>query len=148
MRIALDTNFLAYAEGMNGADRQEQALSVLQHLSDCDIVVPVQVVGELYTVLLKRAKLEKLEAKERVLSWCDTYELIDTSEETLLLALELSAEHNLQTWDAIIMSAAVRAHSRVLLTEDLQEGFSWAGLTIVNPFAKAINPLLAPYFAR
>jgi hypothetical protein len=28
-------------------------------------------------------------------------------------------------------------------SEDLQEGFTWGGVTVVNPFAAAVHPLLA-----
>jgi hypothetical protein len=31
----------------------------------------------------------------------------------------------------------------LLLSEDLQEGFTWRGVTVTNPFASALHPLLA-----
>jgi predicted nucleic acid-binding protein len=31
---------------------------------------------------------------------------------------------------------------RLLLSEDLQEGFTWRGVTVTNPFAKSRHPLL------
>jgi hypothetical protein len=30
----------------------------------------------------------------------------------------------------------------LLLSEDLQDGFSWAGVTVTNPFAATCHPLL------
>ena len=32
---------------------------------------------------------------------------------------------------------------RLLLSEDLQEGFTWRGVTVVNPFAPTLHPVLA-----
>lgn len=46
MRIALDTNVLAYAEGVNGADNQATVLDLLRRLPQDLIVIPVQVSGE------------------------------------------------------------------------------------------------------
>jgi predicted nucleic acid-binding protein len=44
--------------------------------------------------------------------------------------------------DTVIVSAAARAGCRFLLSEDLQEGFNWGGLTVTNPFASPAHPLL------
>jgi len=48
----------------------------------------------------------------------------------------------------LIVSVAVRHRCRVLLTEDLNEGFVWHGMTVVNPFAVKAHPLLARVLAR
>lgn len=43
----------------------------------------------------------------------------------------------------MILSAAAEAGCRLLLSEDMQSGFTWAGTTIVDPFAAETHPLLA-----
>jgi predicted nucleic acid-binding protein len=40
------------------------------------------------------------------------------------------------------LSAASQAGCRLLLSEDLQEGFTWAGVTVVNPFSSPRHALL------
>lgn len=40
-------------------------------------------------------------------------------------ALDLAADRELQIWDALIMSVAADQHCRLLLSEDLQHGFTW-----------------------
>ena len=45
-------------------------------------------------------------------------------------------------WDAVILSAASRSGCRLLLSEDLQKGFTWAGVAVVNPFASTQHALL------
>ena len=45
MRIALDTNVLAYAEGTNGAAMRAKALAVLERLPADAVVLPVQTLG-------------------------------------------------------------------------------------------------------
>jgi predicted nucleic acid-binding protein len=45
--------------------------------------------------------------------------------------------------EAVIMAASARAGCRLLLSEDLQDGFTWSGLTVTNPFSPAPHVLLA-----
>jgi predicted nucleic acid-binding protein len=42
MKIALDTNVLAYAEGVNGTVMRDKALELIQQLPPAAIVLPVQ----------------------------------------------------------------------------------------------------------
>jgi hypothetical protein len=60
----------------------------------------------------------------------------------MLSAADLASDHQLGIWDAVILSAAAQAGCRVLLSEDLQHGFTWGGVTIVNPFVEAPHLLL------
>lgn len=45
------------------------------------------------------------------------------------------ADHGMQIWDALIVSVASENRRRLLLSEDLQNGFAWGGVTVVNPLA-------------
>ena len=54
MRIALDTNVLAYAAGIDDARRRDRALGMLETLSGAALVLPQQVAGELYNVLRRK----------------------------------------------------------------------------------------------
>jgi predicted nucleic acid-binding protein len=76
------------------------------------------------------------------LSWQDAFPLIETSPVVLLAAADLAAHHQLSIWDSVVMSAAAAAGCRLLLSEDLQDAFTWNGVTVVNPFSTAPNELL------
>ena len=65
VRIALDTNVLAYAEGINGAERRDAALALVRRLPQEAAVVPVQVLGELS--MCSSAKAENREATPAML---------------------------------------------------------------------------------
>ena len=143
MRTGLDTNVLVYAEGLNDAIRKRASVSLLRALPSADVYLPVQAVAELFHVLVMKTGVTPDEAKHAVLRWCDQYSLIDTSNAVLLSAMELSSHHRLRIWDAIIMAAAASASCRLLLSEDLHDGFTWNGVTVVNPFAPKPNPLLS-----
>jgi len=142
MRVSLDTNVLVCAEGLNDADRKRAAVSLLRKLPPESVHLPVQAVAELFHVLVTKTRVAPAEAKHVVLRWCDQYSLVETSETVLLSAMELSSQHRLRTWDAIIMAAAASAGCRLLLSEDLDDGFTWNGVTVVNPFAPEPNALL------
>ena len=142
MNVAVDTNVLAYAEGVNGVKHRDVALGLLQALPPESTLVPVQALGELFTVLVRKAGKSRSAAAAAVLSWGDAFPLIETSNEVLLAATDLAQAHQLSLWDAVMLSAAADARCRLLLSEDLQEGFTWRGVTVTNPFAPRRHPLL------
>ena len=55
MRLALDTNVLAYAEGVNGNPRKKSALEIIEKLPAESTFLPVQALGELFHVLVRKA---------------------------------------------------------------------------------------------
>jgi len=105
-------------------------------------VIPVQVLGELFNVLVRKAGKSRADAREALLSWRDAFPVIETSPEIMLTAVDLATDHRFGIWDAVILSAASQASCRLLLSEDLQEGFTWGGVTVVNPFASPRHALL------
>lgn len=142
MRVALDTNVLAYAEGINGAERRDAALALIRRLPQEAAVIPAQVLGELFNVLVRKGGKARGDARAALLSWRDTFAVVGTSPEAVLTAADLATDHHLGIWDAVILSAASQSGCRLLLSEDLQEGFTWAGVTVVNPFASPRHTLL------
>ena len=62
--------------------------------------------------------------------------------------MNLAAGHRLSWWDAVIVAAAAEGRCRLLLSEDLQEGFTWNGVTVTNPFSGSRHPLLEAMLAR
>ncbi|HEX7362705.1 MAG TPA: PIN domain-containing protein [Bryobacteraceae bacterium] len=143
MKIALDTNVLAYAEGTNGAAMRDKALKLIQQLPYAAIVLPVQTLGELFNVLVRKAKRRPARARAAVLSWRDAYPIMaETSATVMINATDLASDHGLTIWDSVVLAASAEAECRLLLSEDLQEGFTWRGVTVTNPFAPTLHPLL------
>jgi predicted nucleic acid-binding protein len=143
MRIALDTNVLAYAEGANGATMRDKALKLIQRLPPEVVVLPVQTLGELFNVLVRKAKRRPGRAREAVLGWRDAYAVVETSASVIVNAMDLASDHGLTIWDSVVLAASAEAECRLLLSEDLQEGFTWRGVTVANPFAPTLHPILA-----
>jgi len=142
VNVAIDTNVLAYAEGTNGEEKRAAATALLQALPPESTLIPVQALGELFAVLVRKARRSRADAAAAVLSWGDAFPLIDTSNDVMLSATDLAQVHQLGLWDAVMLSAAAEARCRLLLSEDLQDGFTWSGVTVTNPFAARRHPLL------
>lgn len=147
MQIALDTNLLVYAEGFvffpEDAQKPERVRQLLDALPAEEVVLPVQVLGELYRVLVGKAKWTAAEARAAILTWSDLYPPIDTTASAMLAAADLAVDHHMSIWDAVVLAAAAEAGCRLVLSEDMQEGFTWRGLTVVNPIAEVLHPLAA-----
>ena len=143
MRVALDTNILAYAEGVGDEIRCTAAITLIEQLPAELILLPAQTMGELYRVLTGKAKRDPAEVREAILAWADSFEVADSSWVGFQSALDLAADHGLQIWDALILSVAADNRCRLLLSEDLQNGFTWRGVTVVNPFVAPLSPLLS-----
>ena len=147
MFAAIDTNVLAYAEGAGDARRKQMARELLVRLSDDRTVLPVQVLGELYRVLVGKYKFRGELAKEALQRWSDTFQVRDSTWPAMRSALDLAQAHQLAIWDSLIVCVAAEQRCRVLLSEDLQEGFTWSGVTVVNPFAERPHALLEKLLA-
>ena len=112
MKIALDTNVLAYAEGAGDDTRCASARALLGDLASSEVMIPAQALGELYRVLTGKLKRDAETVRTALLDWSDGYEV------------------------------AAENRCRLLLSEDLQHGFTWRGVTVINPFEHVAHPLL------
>jgi predicted nucleic acid-binding protein len=139
--VALDTNVLAYAEGVNGIATKKTVLELLDKIPQNLVVLPVQALGELFHLLVRKAGRSPAEARQAILGWRNAYALVETSPDVLVAALDLTVRQ-FNIWDAVILCAAAEADCRLLLSEDMQDGFVWGGVTVVNPFTKPKHPLL------
>ena len=142
MKVALDTNILVYAEGVNGAEKRDIVFGLLHDIAHEAAVIPVQVLGELFTVLTRKAGRSRAEPRDAMLSWRDAFPVVGTTPEVMTVAADLATDHHFGIWDAAILSAASQTGCRLLLSEDLQDGFTWGGVTVVNPFASPRHALL------
>lgn len=134
MRVALDTNLLAYAAGLNGQKRLEATAKVLDGLEGDEVFVPVQALGELYSVLLRKGRWAAEDAEREIARWRALTIPIPTTSEVMEAAIGLASAHRLAIWDSVMLAAAAEAACDLLLTEDMQDGFTWRGVKVRNPF--------------
>ncbi|WP_192257027.1 PIN domain-containing protein [Mesorhizobium silamurunense] len=142
MKVAIDTNVLACAEGVNNMEKRDVVLELLHNLPPEAAIIPVQVLGELFNVLVRKAGRSPQEARDALLGWSDAFPVAGTTPDVMMTAVDLAADHRFGIWDAVTLSAASHTGCRLLLSEDLQDGFTWGGVTVVNPFASPRHALL------
>jgi predicted nucleic acid-binding protein len=142
MQCAIDTNILVYAEGFGDELRCTQAATVLARLNPKTTVLPVQVLGELCRVLTAKAKRDATQVRTHVLQWTQLFPTAPTQASALLAAMDLTAERQVPTWDAIILAVAADQGCRWLLSEDYADGMTYRGVTVLNPFTNATHPAL------
>jgi predicted nucleic acid-binding protein len=142
VKVAIDTSFMAYAEGVNGHSMEVAALNILDLLRHrVTLIAPAQTLGELFAVLVRKAGRSPADARRAILAWRAVTQAADTTDSVLFAAADL-ALNKFSIWDAVIVCAAAEAGCQLLLSEDMQDGFLWHSVTIVNPFAKTKHPLL------
>lgn len=143
MKAALDTNILAYAEGCGDERRCSLALRLIEELPSERIVLPAQTLGELFRVLTGKMHRTPVEARTAILNWTDSFEIADSTGAAFQSAFDLIVDHRLPMWDSLIIAVAAENQCRVLFSEDFQNGFTWRGVTVVNPFTETRSALHA-----
>ena len=148
MRVAIDTNVLAYAEGIGDTERCRVAIGLVDQLPQTAVLLPAQVLGELMLILTRKAGRIREAARDAVLGWADSFDVVDSTWASFQSAFDLSVNHEFRMWDALVMAVAAENRCRVVLSEDLQHGFTWRGVTIVNPFLPDQSPLLTAILSQ
>lgn len=139
MRVALDTNILAYLAGVSRSAEDDGKIDRVRGLVErlalsAALLAPAQTLGELF-VVLRRGSASPEQAREIVLRYAEAFTPSSSEARTVVAALDLLVNHRFQFWDALIVTSAIDAGCSLLLSEDMQDGFVVRGLTIANPFA-------------
>jgi predicted nucleic acid-binding protein len=143
MQIGLDSNILVYFSALSHGPDDDVKVTAAQALlpalaEKATLHIPVQVYGELYTVAMRFGRSREV-ARALVEKLRNQFGSIGSDDETLGNALTLATDHKLQFWDALILNAAADAGCSMLLSENLQAGFTWRGVRVVDPFAKKMD---------
>lgn len=145
--VSADTNIFVYAADPDAGDRHDRAKVLLYTCARERAVLTQQVLGE-YLNVLNKSKYDLATGLELAGSAQRLMRLERTIPDDLLAAFHLAQAARLQFWDAVIITVCRRAKVDLLLTEDLQDGQTFGGLTIVNPFVDTnlnrLEFLLAP----
>lgn len=106
MRVALDTNIMGYAERVGDRVRCAAAIRLIEQLPAETVLLPAQTLGELFRVLNGKARREAGRVREAIIAWADSFEIADSTWTAFQAAIDLSIDHRLQIWDALIMAIA------------------------------------------
>ena len=135
-REFIDSNIWLYALVLAGdaaADQKHQRARDLLSRVDKP-AINSQVVREVCSNLVKKARLGEAEVQRVIQDWYLTCELHPSNEQQHLLASRLRETASFSFWDSLIVAAALDAGCSTLYSEDMQHGQVIEGrLTIANP---------------
>ena len=134
-RFALDTNVLVYLFDGADPDRQARARLVVDQAVHCGhCVLSLQSVGELHTALRKRRLVPPAALSQSVRDVVSLFPLLAIEPDDADKALEWAATGRFAYWDGLLRATVSRSGCTVLLSEDMQDGATIAGVTVHNPF--------------
>ena len=140
MKSFFDTNVLVYLFDTDSPGKRKQGRALFkQHADAGDILLSTQVLQEFYvTVTRKLARpLDAAAATEAVMRFAEL-PLVQIDGKMILAAIHRSRDSRLSFWDALVVQAAIEGHADTLYTEDMQDGQTFDGVRVVNPFAPAV----------
>jgi predicted nucleic acid-binding protein len=136
MNIFFDTNVLVYAVDAGDPARQEIAIDrFARAVKDDTVMLSTQVLQDFYNITTRKLKppLSAREAAGQLSQLC-AFEVVGSTADSVLAAVELAHKHRLQWWDALILEAAIRGNADLLVSQDGQHGQRFGRLVIENPF--------------
>ena len=104
----------------------------------------VQVLSEFHAVSTRKLGVAPQTAWAEVVRYF-AWEPQPIDEALLRAAREVEQRYKLSWWDSMIVAAAQLQECTVLLTEDLQHGAVFGGVTVRNPFAPDVREAEAEY---
>jgi len=134
-KVFFDTNVLVYAAVGTGKDepKRKRALDLIQSE---DFGTSAQVLQEFFVTVVRKA-LRPLSAA-RALEWIEQWAAFPCQpidRELVQIAVGLSERFTISYWDAAILAAAEALGSRIVYSEDLNDGQQYGEVRVINPFS-------------
>lgn len=127
----IDSNVILYLLSSD-ATKADKAESILQ----AGGVISVQVLNEVVSVCQRKLKMRWDEIETVLQAVKASVQVVPLTETTHELAVQLCKRYQLSFYDAHICSAALIAGSKIVLSEDMQDGMVVDGLMVNNLFDK------------
>jgi predicted nucleic acid-binding protein len=137
MKTFVDTNVLIYAHDVDAGAKRGVASSLVRELWQArQGIISLQVLQEFYVNATRKiAKpIGKAEARG-LLEIYSAWTVVAMDARDVRSATDIEDEFRLSFWDALIVTAALKANAEILLTEDMHAKSRIRGLEIRNPFA-------------
>ncbi len=131
----VDTNVLLYAIS-KASDEAAKAEIAIDLLKLDDLALSVQVLQEFYVQATRRGKSDAL-SHDQAASLIESflrYRVQSNTVSIMRAALETRERFQISYWDASVIEAARTLGCDEVLSEDLNDGQSYEGVVVVNPF--------------
>lgn len=134
MRFA-DTNVLLYAVSRD-PEEEPKARRADGLLASRDLGLSVQVLQEFYVQATRETRPDRL-SHEQAVALIESFQRFPVQETTVAVmsgALARRQRFEISYWDAAILEAAHALGCDVVLSEDMNDGQDYGGVTVENPF--------------
>ncbi len=131
----VDTNVLLYAVSTDATEADKLA-TAREILRESDFVLSVQVLQEFFVQATRNSRAGRL-THEQAVGLVSSWTRVPIQELTYAIVVRATAavqRWQLSYWDAAIIESARAAGCTTVLSEDLQDGQSFDGVRVVNPF--------------
>ena len=133
----LDTNIFIYSFDPRAPAKRRKAIELVRHALQSQAgIISTQVVQEFLNVATAKLEvpLHPRDARDylaQVLTpLCQIFPTIDMYDH----AISIRELYGLSFYDSLILCGALRGGCKTLVTEDLQDGQQFNGLSVLNPF--------------
>jgi predicted nucleic acid-binding protein len=133
-RFSLDANILVYAADLAAGERHERVLEILDRAVRRDCVLTLQALAEFFHVTTRKRMVARTDAAVQVRDWATEFPIVAAEPGALSAALEFAVDGRFGWWDALLLATAARHGCEVVLSEDMQDGARFAGVTILDLF--------------
>ncbi len=147
--VFVDSNVLIYARDRGTPSKQARAVEWLAHLWREGLGrTSTQVLSEFYVNVTRKIAnpVTPDEAWQEVNAFF-AWRPLPIDPALLARAREIERRWRLSWWDSMIVAAAQLQSCSILLTEDLQDGAVFDGVTVRNPFTFEVREPAASYAA-
>ena len=148
--VFVDSNVLLYRRDLREPVKRPLAAAWVEHLwREESGRTSCQVLSEYYTNATRKLR-PGLDADD---AWDDVQALLCWHPQSIDVDLlqngrEIERRFKLSWWDSLIVASAQSQNCTVLLSEDMQDGATFGGVTVRSPFTLSINEAAASYTAR
>jgi predicted nucleic acid-binding protein len=139
-REFVDSNLLVYPFDSTGGEKARRATDLLDDLwNRRDGCLSLQVLQEFFVTVTRKipSPLSHADAASKVARFAE-WHLHIPGKGDLLSAIELYDELRISFWDAMIVQSARALRCLTLWTEDLNDGQTYAGVLVRNPFLDSV----------
>ena len=131
----LDTNVLVYAYQFTDPEKQRVAQDLVRRAVVGKFTISSQVLSEFASTLLhKFSPPASAQAVIALLDRLSPIKLIAPDGDLIRRAVEAHVSYGLHFYDGMIIAAAERGGCERILSEDLNAGQKYFGITVTNPF--------------
>ena len=140
-RFGLDTHILVSAVEASGGEKARRADAIVRSaVATRRCVLSLQNIGEFYHVCVRKRRASPDAASQRAIDYSLLFPIIEPSMEDARIALGEASAGRSSYWDALLLATLGRSGCVILLSEDMQAGTSFGGVTVRDPLASDALP--------